>query len=88
MTRYLVQPSDWIFVKGYGFLSFAKNMGKTFLKNTSKHLSSKYSQKLIDHAKQSTTDVLKNVSKWVIQKPAKSTGDLICNTILTELQIV
>ena len=63
-------------------------MGKTFLKNTSKHLSSKYSQKLIDHAKQSTTDVLKNVSKQVIQKPAKVTGDLICNTILTELQIV
>ena len=88
MTRYLVQPSDWIFVKGYGFLSFAENMGKTFLKNTSKHLSSKCSQKLIDHAKQSTTDVLKNVSKWVIQKPAKATGDLICNTILTELQIV
>ena len=26
MTRYSVQPR--IFVKGYGFLSFAKNMGK------------------------------------------------------------
>ena len=28
MIRYSVQPTDWIFVKDYGFLSFAKNMGK------------------------------------------------------------
>ena len=26
--RYSVQPRDRIFVKGYGFLSFAKNMGE------------------------------------------------------------
>ena len=32
MTRYLVQPRDWIFVKGYGFLSFAENMGKNIVK--------------------------------------------------------
>ena len=29
MTAYTVQP---IFVKGYGFLSFAKNMGKNISK--------------------------------------------------------
>ena len=28
MGRYLVQPRDQEFIKGYGFLSFAKNMGK------------------------------------------------------------
>ena len=28
MGRYLVQPRDQKFIKGYGFLSFAKNMGK------------------------------------------------------------
>ena len=28
MTKYSVQPRDQIFVKGYGFLSSAKNMGK------------------------------------------------------------
>ena len=39
---------DRIFVKRYGFLLFAKNMGK----NISKNLSSKYSQNLLDHAKQ------------------------------------
>ena len=28
MICYSVQPSEKIFVKGYGFLSFAKKMGK------------------------------------------------------------
>ena len=67
MTRYSVQPRDRIFVKGYGFLSFAKNMGENFGKNISKDLSSKYSQKLLDHAKKSVTEVLKTSSKRVIQ---------------------
>ena len=31
--------------------SFAKNMGKDIGKNISKNLSGKYSQKLLDHAK-------------------------------------
>ena len=48
MMRYSVQPRDQIFVKGYGFLSFAKNTGK----NISKNVSGKYSQKRFDHAKQ------------------------------------
>ena len=47
MTRYSVQPRDRIFVKGYGFLSFTKNMGKSIGKNKSKNLSGKYSQKLL-----------------------------------------
>ena len=33
MTQYSVQPRDQIFVKGYGFLTFAK-MGKNIRKNT------------------------------------------------------
>ena len=44
-----------------------------------KTLSGKYSQKLLDHAKQSATDTFKTVSKWVIQKVAKETGDLTRN---------
>ena len=28
MTQYSVQPRNQMFVKGYEFLSFAKNMGK------------------------------------------------------------
>ena len=43
MTCYSVQPRDRIFVKGYGFLSFAKSMGKIICKNISKNLSGKYS---------------------------------------------
>ena len=27
--RYSIEPRDRIYVKGYGFLSFAKNMGKS-----------------------------------------------------------
>ena len=49
--RYSVQPRDRIFVKGYEFLSFAKNMSKNIGKNKSKNLSGKYSHKLLDHAK-------------------------------------
>ena len=61
--KYSVQPRDRIFVKGYGFLSFAKNVGKNVGKIIGKSLSGKYSQKLLDHAKQSATDKLKTSSK-------------------------
>ena len=60
MMHYSVQPSDQIFVKGYQFLSFHGNMGKNIGKNINKYLSSKYSQKLIDHAKQSVEIHWKN----------------------------
>ena len=43
MTHYSVQPRDQIFIKSYGFLSFARNMAKNVGKNISKNLSSKYS---------------------------------------------
>ena len=67
MALYLVQPKDWIFVKSYRYLSFAKNMGKNTGKNKSNNLSSKSSQKLFNHAKQSATDSLKTASKKAIQ---------------------
>ena len=79
MARYSVQPSDRIFVKSYGFLSFAKNMGENIGKNISKNLIGKYGQKSLDHAKQSATDAIKTCSKRVIQKTAEATGDLIGN---------
>ena len=41
MMRYYVQPRDRIVVKGYGFLSFDKNIGKNIGKNISKSLSDK-----------------------------------------------
>ena len=71
--RYSVQPKDRIYVKGYVFFSFAKDMGK--------NVSNKYGQKVLDSAKKSTADLIKTVSKRAIQKTAKETGDLIGNKI-------
>ena len=71
--RYSIEPRDRIYVKGYGFLSFAKNIGK--------NLSNKYGRKLLDSAKKSTTDAIKTASKRAIQKTAEATGDLIGNKI-------
>ena len=73
MTRYSVQPRNETFIKDYGFLSFAKNMDR----NINKTLSNKYSQNVLDHAKQSDTAVLKTYSKRVIQKTAEATDDLL-----------
>ena len=65
-------------------MSFAKNRVKIIGKNISKSLSSKYSQKRLDHAKQSATDTLKTASKWAIGKKkqtAEATSCLIGNKI-------
>ena len=64
---YSIEPRDRRYVKGYGFLSFAKNIGK----NIGKNISNKYSQKPVDSAKKSATDVIKTSSKRAIQKQQK-----------------
>ena len=79
MQQYSLQPRDQIFVKGYKFLSFARNMGKNVDKNISKILSSKYSQKHLNHAKQSASIALKTAFKRAIQKTAEGIGDLTGN---------
>ena len=71
--RYSIELRDRIYVKGYGFLSFAKNMGKS--------LSNKYGQKLLDSAKKSTTDAIKTASKRAIQKTAEATGNKIADKV-------
>ena len=53
--RYSIESRDRIYVRGYGFLSFAKNMRRNF--------SNKCSQKLLDSAKKSATDTIKTTSK-------------------------
>ena len=78
--RYSIQPRDRIYVKGYGFLSFAKNMGKS--------LSNKYGQKLLDSAKKSTTDAIKTASKRAIQEKVEATGNLIGNKIADKITSV
>ena len=44
-------------------------------------MSGKYSQKLLDHTKQSATDAFKTASQRAIQKTAEVTGDFIGNKI-------
>ena len=78
--RSSVEPRDRIYVRGYGFLSFTKNMGKS--------LRNKYGQKLLDSAKRSTTDAIKTASKRAIQKTAEATWDLIGNKIADKITIV
>ena len=56
-----------------------------FGKKVSENLSGKYSQKLLDHAKQSATDALKTTSKKVIEKAAEGTGELIGNKIANKI---
>ena len=70
--RYSIEPRDRIYVKRYGFLPFAKNMGTN---KVAKNLSKKYAQKLLDSAKKSTKDAIKTALKWAIQKTAEATGD-------------
>ena len=60
-------------------------MVKYIDRNTSKSLNSKYSQKLLDHAKQSARDAFKTSSKRVIQKSAEATGNLIGNKIADKI---
>ena len=78
--RYSIEPRDRIYVKGYGFFSFAKNIGKD--------LSNKYGQKHLDSAKKSTTDAIKTASKRAIQKTAEASGDLISNKIADKITSV
>ena len=78
--RYSIEPRDTIYVKGYGFLSVARNIGKL--------VSNKYGQKLLDSAKKYTTDAIKTASKRAIQKTAEATGDLIGNKIVDKITSV
>ena len=48
--RYSIEPRDEIYVKGYGFLTFARNIG-THATKAAKNMSNKYSQILLNNAK-------------------------------------
>ena len=76
--RYFIEPRDRIYIKRYGLLSFAENIGKS---KVSKSMSNKYSQTFINSAKKPTTDAIKTASIRAIQKTAEATGDLIGSKI-------
>ena len=59
--RCSIESRHWVFVTGYVFFFIAKNIGK----GTTKTLSGKYRQKLLNHAKQFATDALKTIYKTI-----------------------
>ena len=65
--RYSIEPKFRKYIKGYGFLSFAKKLGN------------KYGKKLMDTAAKTGIDAAKTTSKSIVQNTAKATGDLIGN---------
>ena len=65
--RYSTEPRFRKYVKGYGFLSFARKFGD------------KYGKKLMDTATKIGIDAAKTASKRVVKKTAEATGDLIGN---------
>ena len=69
MKTYSVHSIDRIFLKNYGIFSFPENMGKNF------------SQNLLDHSKQSTTNVFKTEQ---FKKQQKQQVILIGNKIPIE----
>ena len=82
--RYSIEHKERRQVKGYGFLSFARNIG-THAGKVAKSMSNKYSQKVVDTAKKSSTDAIKTASERAIQKTAKATGYLIGNKITDKI---
>ena len=72
--RYSTEPRFRKYVKGYGFLSFAKKFGN------------KNGKKLMDTATKTKSDAAKAASKRVVQKTAEAPGDLIGNKIADSCQ--
>ena len=71
--RYSTGPRFRKYVKGYGFLPFARKCGD------------KYGKKLINTATKTEMDAAKTASKRVVQKTAEATGDLIGNKIADKI---
>ena len=71
-----IEPRDRIYVKGYGFLPFAKNMG-THATKFAKNLTNEFGQKLIDNL--STGDLIGNKTadkiRSVLAKKAAKNDD-------------
>ena len=71
--RYSTEPRFRKYVKGYGYLSFARKLGD------------KYGKKLINTATKTGIDAAKTASKRVVLRGAEATGDLIGNKIADKI---
>ena len=74
--RHSLEPEFRKYVKGYGFLSFARNFGD------------KYDKKLMDGATKTSKNFAKTAGKKVIHKIAEATGDLVGNKIADKIASV
>ena len=73
--RYSTEPKFRKYVKGYGFLSFARKFGD------------KYGKKLMDTATKTGIDAAKTASKRVVQLTAEATEGLIGNKIADKITL-
>ena len=71
--RYSIEPRKRIYVKGYGFMSFARNF------------SDKYSKSLVNKGINVSKTFAKTAGKRILQKSAEATGDLIGNKIADKI---
>ena len=67
--RYSIEPRERRYVKGYGFMSFARNFND------------KYSKSLMDTSK----TFAKTAGKKILKETGKATGDLIGNKIADKI---
>ena len=71
--RYSIEPKKRIYVKGYGFMSFARNF------------SDKYSKSLIDRGINVSKTFAKAAGQRILKESAKATSDLIGNKIADKI---
>ena len=80
--RYSLEPSHRKYVKGYGFLSFAKKLGNKYGKFM---ISSGNVKNLMDSVTKSSKDFAKAASKRAVKMASEATGDLIGNKIADKI---
>ena len=90
--RYSIEPNERRCIKGYGFLSFARNFGNKYGKKlmntaikTGTNFNSKCSKKLTDTAIKTGKDFATIAGKKIVHKSAEATGDLIGNKIADKI---
>ena len=71
--RYSIEHKKRIYVKGYSFMSFARNF------------SDKYIKSLIDKGIDVSKTFAKTAGKRILKESAKATGDLIGNKIADKI---
>ena len=90
--RYSIESKERRYVKGYGFLSFARNFGNKYGKKlmntaikTGTSFNSMYGKKLTDTAIKTGKDFATIAGKKIVHESAEATGDLIGNKIADKI---